>query len=89
MYLNHYPQTMQDDLSLTMSSDPAYTVQDAENMLEAIKQGCTASCTDEDAEEILAILQDGESLEILGFTDADQEWIETLYDEINTLLSVL
>ena len=89
MYLNHYPQTMQDERSLTISSDPAYGMQDADGFIDAARNGCTASCTDEDAEEILAVLQDGETLEALGFTDADQEWIETLYDEINTLLSVL
>jgi hypothetical protein len=85
MYLNHYPQR-HEAREITLNDDAAYRLVDAEGMLDAMVQGCTASCTLEDAKRVLFTLEDGEVLKALGLTDADQVWIENLHADIKAAL---
>jgi len=57
-----------------------------ESMLSFIKERVPASCTVEDAKDLLSILEDGEALAALGFTDADQEWVEVLHADIKAAM---
>jgi hypothetical protein len=86
MYLNHYPQR-HTERELTIDDGPLYGMTDADGMLESIVEGRANSCAIEDAQRVLKILEDGEALDALGFTDADQVWIETLHADIKAELS--
>ena len=85
MYLNHYPQH-QTEREIEFSVTPAYGIFDAEEMLACMIEGCSASCTVEEARSLLSALEDGQALKEFGLSDADQEWVEELHADIAAAL---
>lgn len=85
MYLNHYPQRITES-EISLTDTPAYGMLDAENMLACMIDGCTGSCTIDDARSLLATLRDCDALKAIGLADADQEFIEGLCAKIKQAL---
>ena len=87
MYMNVYPQR-QEAREITIHCEPLYGLDhDAENMLISLIHGYASSCAIEVAEDILAMLEDGEALLAVGLTDADQEWVEVLHADIKSAMN--
>jgi len=86
MYLNHCPATAQTQTEMTISESFSHELYEAFGMLQSLINGYPSSCTIEEANSLLAVLEDGEALASFGYTDPDQTWIENLHADIKSAL---